>query len=238
MTRVLGIIAGTALILLYATLLLVVMPTIQLRTGENPPEALEPYTEAQLRGRQHYISLGCIYCHSQQPRDPSQAPDMARGWGRPSVPSDYSYDNPHLLGTMRTGPDLLNIGARQPSVDWHLTHLYQPRAVSPGSIMPAYPFLFTETDFLGDRIEVKLPAEYRSSEGFVVPRQEALDLVDYLISLDRTYPAEELPVAPEEIEEAAEDDPQASAGTGGTPGADPVVFVTDATERPITRGTR
>ena len=217
MTRVLGIIAGTALILLYATLLLVVMPTIQLRTGENPPEALEPYTEAQLRGRQHYISLGCIYCHSQQPRDPSQAPDMVRGWGRPSVPSDYSYDTPHLLGTMRTGPDLLNIGARQPSVDWHLTHLYQPRAVSPGSIMPAYPFLFTETDFLGDRIEVKLPEAYRSSEGYVVPRQEALDLVDYLISLDRTYPAEELPPAVEEvIEDSAEELPP-EEGEDGEP---------------------
>jgi len=211
MTRALGIIAGTALILLYATLLLVVMPTIQLRTGENPPEALEPYSESEARGREHYISLGCVYCHSQQPRDPSQAPDMARGWGRPSVPSDYSYDNPHLLGTMRTGPDLFNIGARQPSVDWHLTHLYQPRAVSPGSIMPAYPFLFTETDYLGDRIEVKLPAEYRSREGFVVPTQEALDLVDYLIALDHTYPAEELPIAPEEIEEAGEGDPRAAA---------------------------
>lgn len=205
MTRVLGIIAGTALILLYATLLLVVMPTIQLRTGENPPEALAPYSEAELRGRQHYISLGCVYCHSQQPRDPSQAPDMARGWGRPSVPSDYSYDNPHLLGTMRTGPDLFNIGARQPSVDWHLTHLYQPRAVSPGSNMPAYPFLFEETDFLGGRIEVQVPEEYRGRERFIVPTQEGLDLVDYLLALDHTYPAEELPIAPEEIEEAGEE---------------------------------
>lgn len=225
MTRALGIIAGTALILLYATLLLVVMPTIQLRTGEDPPEALAPYTEAELRGRAHYISLGCIYCHSQQPRDPSQAPDMARGWGRPSVPSDYSYDEPHLLGTMRTGPDLFNIGARQPSVDWHLTHLYQPRAVSPGSIMPAYPFLFTETDYLGDRIEVKLPAEYRGRERYVIPKQEALDLVEYLIALDHTYPAEELPPAPEEIleesleavteEESASLRPDVDTGTGG-----------------------
>ena len=47
---------------------------------------------------------------------------------------------------MRTGPDLLNIGARQPSVDWHLGHLYQPRAYVPGSIMPPYPFLFVIKD--------------------------------------------------------------------------------------------
>lgn len=195
MTRALGIIGGAAMILLYATLMLVVMPTVQLRTGENPPEALAPYTQSELAGRQHYISLGCIYCHSQQPRDPSQAPDMARGWGRPSVPSDYSYDNPHLLGTMRTGPDLLNIGARQPSVDWHLAHLYQPRAVSPGSIMSPYPFLFVETDFPGDRKPLTLPDEYAPRSGYyIVPTETALELVDYLLALDRTYTAEELPI--------------------------------------------
>jgi len=199
MTRALGIIAGTALILLYASMLLLIMPTIQLRTGENPPEALSPFTVSELRGRDHYISLGCVYCHSQQPRDPSQAPDNQRGWGRPSVPSDYSYDTVHLLGTMRTGPDLFNIGARQPSLDWHLTHLYQPRAVAPESTMPAYPFLFIETDFLGDRIEVKLPSEFRSREGYVVPTQAALELVEYLQALDHTYVADELPLPEEEI---------------------------------------
>ena len=208
MTRVLGIIGGVALILLYAMLVLVVMPTIQMRTGEDAPEALAPYTESELAGRGHYISLGCIYCHSQQPRDPSQAPDMARGWGRPSVPSDYSYDEPHLLGTMRTGPDLLNIGARQPSVDWHLAHLYQPRAVSPGSIMAPYPFLFRHIDYVADdQIVVTLPPEYAPSSGYIVPRPEAIELVDYLLSLDRTYTAEELPV--EELLEDIDEEPDA-----------------------------
>ncbi len=222
MTRALGIIGGSAIILLYATLLLVVMPAVQLRTGENPPEALAPYTESELAGREHYISLGCIYCHSQQPRDPSQAPDLARGWGRPSVPTDYSYDEPHLLGTMRTGPDLLNIGARQPSVDWHMTHLYQPRAVSPGSIMAPYPFLFEETDYLGGRLEVKLPAEYAPRSGtFIVPTQEAVELVDYLISLDRTYTAEELPVeeALDVIDDAPDADAEPNEGAAGEPQA-------------------
>lgn len=199
MTRALGIIAGTALILLYATMLLLIMPAIQLRTGENPPEALAPYTEVQAKGRQHYISLGCVYCHSQQPRDPGLAPDMTRGWGRPSVPSDYSYDNPHLMGTMRTGPDLFNIGARQPSVDWHLTHLYAPRSVSPGSNMPAYPFLFEVIDFVPDEaVSVNLPPEYAVPVGTVIAKREALELVEYLLSLDRTYPADELPQAPAE----------------------------------------
>lgn len=206
MTRALGIIAGTALILLYATMLLLIMPAIQLRTGENPPEALAPYTESQARGREHYISLGCVYCHSQQPRDPSLAPDMSRGWGRPSVPADYSYDTVHLMGTMRTGPDLFNIGARQPSVDWHLTHLYAPRSVSPGSNMPGYPFLFDVIDFVPEgAVAVNLPPEYRVRGGTVIAKKEALELVDYLIGLDHTYPTDELPKAVEEDGEASDD---------------------------------
>jgi len=206
MTRALGIIAGTALILMYATMLLLIMPAIQLRTGENPPEALAPYTESQARGREHYISLGCVYCHSQQPRDASLGPDMVRGWGRPSVPADYSYDTVHLMGTMRTGPDLFNIGARQPSVDWHLTHLYAPRSVSPGSNMPGYPFLFEVTDYVADGVTVvNLPPEYRVRGGSVVATEEAMELVDYLIGLDHTYPTDELPQASEEPDVADEE---------------------------------
>lgn len=196
MTRALGIVAGAVLVLLYATLLLVVMPAVQLRTGAQVPEYPQPYSEQELAGRQQYISLGCVYCHSQQPRDPGQAPDGARGWGRPSVPIDYTYDSPHLLGTMRTGPDLLNIGARQPSVDWQLAHLYQPRAVVPWSTMPAYPFLFTESDVAPQQTRaVQLPPEFSKNGSYIVPTQAALDLVAYLLALDRTYPVEQLPQA-------------------------------------------
>src|SRR3546814_16494328 len=77
-----------------------------------------------------YIEQGCLYCHSQQPRSADQAPDDERGWGRASVASDYAYDHPHLMGTMRTGPDLLNVGPRLPSRDWPTTHLNQPRALA------------------------------------------------------------------------------------------------------------
>jgi cytochrome c oxidase cbb3-type subunit 2 len=151
------------------------------------------------------VSLGCLYCHSQQPRDASVAPDAQRGWGRPAVPGDYAYDSPHLLGTMRTGPDLLNIGARQPSVDWHLTHLYNPRAVSSGSIMPSSPFLFERTPAPNDaQTVVRLPPDYAPPSGEqVVARPEALDLVQYLLELDRTYPVEEIPVVDGERREGA-----------------------------------
>ena len=183
------LISGALVTLAIATASLVVMPYVQLK-DVPPTPGLKPYTEAELRGRQEYIAQGCMYCHSQQPRDPSQAPDGERGWGRPSVASDYHYDQPHLLGTMRTGPDLMNIGARQPSVDWQLGHLYQPRAYAPGSIMPAYPYLFEIKDAAGpgDKV-VALPPEFAPPQGVVVATREAQDLVAYLLALDRTFPA-------------------------------------------------
>jgi cytochrome c oxidase cbb3-type subunit II len=172
-----------------ATTALVALPYLQLHDVQ-PPAGLHPYTSAQLRGRQVYVREGCIYCHSQQPRDRSQAPDIERGWGRASVAGDYYYDKPHLLGTMRTGPDLFNIGARQPSADWHLGHLYAPRAYAPGSIMPGFPFLFEikPRAEAADRV-VNLPNIFRPGNGVVVAKPEALDLVRYLLSLDHTYPA-------------------------------------------------
>jgi len=198
MTRAIGILAGAAMILLFATLMIVVMPTIQLQAGAEVPEGLKPYSEAALRGREQYISLGCVYCHSQQPRDPSLGPDQLRGWGRASVPGDYSYDSPHLLGTMRTGPDLLNIGARQPSRDWHLVHLYNPRSVMSWSIMPSYPFLFRRVEEPDEEsVVVDLPEGFAPDSGAIVARQAALDLVQYLLELDRTYETDVLP-RPEE----------------------------------------
>lgn len=182
------LIAGAMVTLAVATASLVVLPYLQLKPLPPPP-GLKPYTEAQLRGRQQYIAHGCVYCHSQQPRDPSQAPDAARGWGRASVAADYTYDRPHLLGTMRTGPDLFNIGARQPSEDWHLGHLYQPRAYVPGSTMPPYPFLFeTKAEAAPGDFVVTLPPGLGPPDGVVVAKPEVRDLVAYLQSLDHTYP--------------------------------------------------
>lgn len=186
--------AGAMVSLAVATAALVVLPYMEVR-DIAPPEGLKPYTSAQQRGRDVYIANGCMYCHTQQPRDRNLGPDHERGWGRASVPGDYVYDKPHLLGSMRTGPDLFNIGVRQPSKDWHLGHLYQPRAYVPGSIMPAYPYLF-ETKAAaepGDEV-VKLPPGHGPAQGVVVARPEALDLVKYMQGLDHTYPV--LPTPP------------------------------------------
>lgn len=192
------LVSGAMVALAVATAALVVMPYMEVRDIQPPP-GLKPYTSAELRGRAVYIANGCVYCHSQQPRDRKFGPDFERGWGRPSVPGDYVYDKPHLLGSMRTGPDLFNIASRQPSKDWHLGHLYQPRAYVPDSIMPSYPYLFTVKDAKEAEKEgeqpVALPPAYGPNVGqVVVPTPEALDLVRYLLALNHTYPV--LPPAP------------------------------------------
>ena len=212
--------AGAMVALGIATAALVVLPYIQVH-DIKPPEGLKPYTSAQLRGRNVYVANGCVYCHTQQPRDRNLGPDHLRGWGRPSVPGDYYYDRPHLLGSMRTGPDLFNIGARQPSQDWHLGHLYQPRAYTPGSIMPAYPFLFEVKDKAdeGDTV-VKLPPGYGPYGQVVVALPEALDLVKYMQGMDHPYPV--LPPPPQPAPgTAAPDAPDAAAPAAAQPAAAP-----------------
>jgi cytochrome c oxidase cbb3-type subunit II len=189
------LLASGMVMLSLATSALVVLPYLVVRDAKpagSQSAGLKPYTSAQLRGREQYISNGCVYCHSQQPRAKEFAPDAQRGWGRPTVAGDYAYDAPHLLGTMRTGPDLMNIGVRQPSEQWHLGHLFQPRAYVPGSIMPSYPYLFEVKQVAepGD-VLVNLPPGHAPQGMQVVARQGALDLVAYLKSLDRSYPAVE-----------------------------------------------
>ena len=182
---------GAFAIMASAICLLVVVPHTMLRTVKAPPE-LKPYTARQLAGREVYIANGCLYCHSQQVRDPAFTTDVDRGWGsRGSVPADYVYDRPHLMGTMRTGPDLINVGQRLPSEDWQLIHLYDPRAINAWSIMPGFPYLFDEKRAAdvrpGERV-VTIPGPRAPKGVVVVARPEAVALVDYLISLKRDYP--------------------------------------------------
>jgi cbb3-type cytochrome oxidase cytochrome c subunit len=75
------------------------------------------------RGRRIYAANGCVYCHSQQMRAEYAGSDLERTrdqdrnqkWGeRRSAPRDYLFEHPVLLGKMRLGPDLANIGKSAP----------------------------------------------------------------------------------------------------------------------------
>nr|WP_318238245.1 cbb3-type cytochrome c oxidase subunit II [Cupriavidus sp. CV2] len=222
MENELKLVGGAMVTLSLATSAMIVVPFLQLK-DVPAPAALAPYTSEQLRGREVYLANGCIACHTQQPSSTGAGrADGARGWGRPSVAADYHYDSPPLLGTMRTGPDLFNIGVRQPSADWHLGHLYQPRAYVADSIMPGYPFLF-ELKAEGavsksDKV-VALPGGTVPPGKVVVATPQALDLVAYLIGLRHTYPV---------VEQAA-----AADATGHPPGRATLASVSIAPSSPL-----
>jgi cytochrome c oxidase cbb3-type subunit 2 len=155
------------------------------------PQPLRDYDEAP--GRRVYIAQGCIYCHSQQIRPENFAGDVDRGWGtRRSVPRDYLLDAPPLLGTMRTGPDLANIGVRQPADQWHHLHLYDARLVSPGSIMPPMPFLYDVVFEDPKARGYALPEGRYNKPAWIVPKPEARQLVAYLQALHQDHSLKEV----------------------------------------------
>jgi cytochrome c oxidase cbb3-type subunit 2 len=151
--------------------------------------AIQAQSEIDL-GREVYVANGCMYCHSQQVRPEYAGSDQELGWGnRRTMPADYLNDKVALMGTMRTGPDLSNIGIRQPSDDWHLLHLYNPQITSKGSVMPPYAFLFTKQK-VGTSPSpgaLQLSGEYAIEPGYeIVPTPEVLALVEYLKSLQKS----------------------------------------------------
>jgi cytochrome c oxidase cbb3-type subunit I/II len=102
--------------------------------------SVKPYTPLELHGRDVYISEGCNNCHSQMVRPFRSETER---YGEYSKAGESVYDHPHLWGSKRTGPDLAREGSsklRKPN-SWHFKHMYDPRSLSPGSIMPAYPWL-------------------------------------------------------------------------------------------------
>lgn len=172
------------------TMVVAIMPALNNQKNNAPLPGSKTPTADEIAGKQSYIANGCVACHTQQVRNV----DMDKMWGeRPGIAADYASNQrmdiwrntATLMGTERTGPDLTNIGNRQPSDAWHLLHLYQPRATVKQSIMPAYPWLFTVKQTLDKNdIEVVVPAQYRKGiNGKIVANKEALQLVAYLKTL-------------------------------------------------------
>ncbi len=110
---------------------------------ENVPtiSSVKPYSPLELLGRDIYIREGCVGCHSQMVRPFRSETER---YGEYSKAGEFVYDHPFLWGSKRTGPDLHRIGGKYPDA-WHYNHLYDPRATSPGSIMPRYSWLVTQT---------------------------------------------------------------------------------------------
>jgi cytochrome c oxidase cbb3-type subunit II len=179
MNDVWSIVAASALVYGALALIMGVIPGIVM--SQTPPTpGLRPLTVAEQRGREIYVSEGCAYCHTQNVRPLKQ--DQV--FGRPSVAGDYAYATPELLSDHRNGPDLTNIGARQPSTTWQYIHLWNPRAVVHDSIMPRYPWLFRvkSTAARGDEV-VPLPPGFAPAGDVVVTTEESAALVAYLESL-------------------------------------------------------
>ena len=201
---------------------MILVPQLQLgRQQQTKIEATGQYYPANrpgdaLQGAEVYRDLGCIECHTQQVRPRGQGADFERGWGqRRSVAQDYVRDYPVLLGSQRVGPDLSNIGAREPDGIQQLKRLYDPRSIRPGSMMPPHRFLFERR-----RLDPgqkpgpdALLVEGTEPAYAVVPKPEASALVFYLLSLRSDTPLFEAPLPLPPPTNA----PAAAAGTTNAP---------------------
>lgn len=179
MNKLLLIAGGSTLVYACLAMVMGVLPGITL--SKRPAGAgVAPLTALQAEGREVYVANGCSYCHTQQVRPLQQD----KVFGRPSMAGDFKYQTPELLGSERTGPDLTNIGVRQPSAVWQYIHLYNPRAVVPESIMPSFDWLFDVVAAAPAGVtSVPLPPAYAPAHGVVVPTRKAQALIAYLASL-------------------------------------------------------
>lgn len=185
------------------TIFVAILPAFHNQLINAPLPQAKPLSAEAQKGKALYVAHGCVACHTQQVRNV----EMDKVFGqRPSLAADYAdihrmdfwRNTATLMGTERTGPDLSDIGTRQPSQDWNLVHLYNPRIVVKESVMPAYPFLFILKDKAeeGD-VTIKLPEAFVAPAGKqVVATEEAMQLIAYLQSLKQT-PLTEVTPAPD-----------------------------------------
>jgi cytochrome c oxidase cbb3-type subunit I/II len=117
-----------------------IIPTFVIRSNIPTIASVQPYTPLELAGRDIYIAEGCYNCHSQQIR-----PMLAevKRYGEYSKAGEFVYDRPFQWGSRRIGPDLAREGGKQSNY-WHYLHFLKPREMTPGSIMPDYPWLISD----------------------------------------------------------------------------------------------
>jgi len=138
--------------------------------ASRPVIGTKPYTTLELTGRHVYIKNSCNACHSQLIRPFKSETDR---YGHYSLSGEYAYDRPFLWGSKRTGPDLLRVGNYR-TTDWHENHMIDPASVVPGSIMPAYPWMFTN---IAD-VDTAYAEQLTVAKVFSVPYNKALPMKD------------------------------------------------------------
>lgn len=116
------------------------IPTFLVKSNVPTISSVKPYTPLELHGRDIYIREGCYTCHSQMVR-PFR--DEVARYGEYSKAGEFVYDHPFQWGSKRTGPDLARLGGKYPD-SWHYNHMLDPQSMSPGSIMPGYPWLLDD----------------------------------------------------------------------------------------------
>lgn len=117
-----------------------IIPMLLIKSNIPTIQSVKPLTPLEIYGRDMYIREGCYTCHSQMIRPFRSETER---YGEYSKVGEFVYDHPFQWGSKRTGPDLQREGGKYPSA-WHYKHMNDPREISPGSIMPAYPWLLTK----------------------------------------------------------------------------------------------
>ncbi len=130
-----------SLIMILVGSLVELIPTFMVKSNVPTIEAVQPYTSLELEGRDIYIREGCVGCHSQLVRPFRSETER---YGEFSKSGEFVYDHPFLWGSKRTGPDLHREGGKYPD-SWHYHHMREPQSMSPGSIMPAYGWLYEQS---------------------------------------------------------------------------------------------
>ena len=138
--------------------------------ASQPVVGTKPYTTLELAGRHVYIKNSCNACHSQLIRPFKSETDR---YGHYSLSGEYAYDRPFLWGSKRTGPDLMRVGNYR-TTDWHENHMKDPAAVVPGSIMPAYGWMFKNAADL----DTAYAEQVTVSKVFAVPYNKEVPMVD------------------------------------------------------------
>lgn len=148
--------------------LIELIPTFLVKENIPTIASVKPYTPLELQGRDIYIREGCYTCHSQMIR-PFR--DEVARYGEYSKAGEFVYDHPFQWGSKRTGPDLAREGGKYPD-SWHYNHMYDPRSMSPGSIMPQYPWL------LDNKLDTaSTPAKIRAMQTLGVPYPQGYDKI-------------------------------------------------------------